>query len=86
MDKNYRLMIYFAVGTLHFYRKDILPLGEKETTSVFMEKNKNVIKRVMEESINLFNYELSQNQLNKAVNAYCTESLSVENTEAVKLN
>lgn len=71
-------MIYFAVATLHFYRKDIIPLEEGANLGSFAENNKDIIKRVIEESLSLFNYELSHEQIGKAIGAYVASPQSVK--------
>lgn len=78
---NHKLMIYAAVATMHFYRKDIIPLREGEQYGVFAEKNAAVIQRVFDEVLHKFNYELSHMQIGTAIKAYTAESFSVEETE-----
>lgn len=85
MTKQYRSMIYAAVGTLHFYRKDIIPLEEGEKLGVFLEKNREIVKRVIEEVFNLFQYKLSHEQIGKAIKAYTAPGQSVADTEAATL-
>lgn len=83
---KYRLMVYFAVGTLHFYRQDIVPIGEGESFGSFAEKNRDVIRRVCDESLSLFNYELSHNQIGMAVKAYLTQSASIHTSPVAQRN
>jgi len=85
MSAMYKLMIYFAVATLHLYRDDIIPPKEGEEFSIILKKNKTVLTRVCEEAENLFRYELSQEQMRRAVIAYLTKSQSVKDSEAAKL-
>jgi hypothetical protein len=66
----YKLMIYFATATLYFYRGDIVNIEPGETLGDFANKNKAVISRVFEEALNIFGYELSSEQIGKAVYAY----------------
>jgi hypothetical protein len=71
MSEKYRLMIYFALGTIHFYRSDI--------------SNRDILfKRVSEEAINMFNYELSLHQFEIAYGIYLSDPQSIANTEAYK--
>lgn len=79
-EERYRLMIYFAVGTMHFYRKDTIPYVEGETLGVFAKKNKGVIDRVQAEALSLFDYELSDTQIGKAIEAYVLPGRSVLDT------
>lgn len=85
MTKQYRLMIYFAVATFHFYREDIIPLEEGEQLGVFLKKNKDVVARVLLEAQRLFQYELSYRQIGTAIQAYTAPGKSVADTEAATL-
>lgn len=80
-ERFYQVMIHFAVATLHFYRKDIVPLNEGETLDVFVEKNRDVLTRVFDEGLMLYNYEMSRNQIQTAVRAYTATALSVRDTK-----
>ena len=85
MSKQYRMMIYFVVSTVYFYREDI-----KYGISVasFRELNPDVIKRVFAEGKSLFDYKLSSEQMDKGISAYLTSTLhyqSVKNTEIATL-
>ena len=80
-DRLYKMLIYVAVATLHFYRKAIIPLNDGELCGVFAEKNKEVLKRVFDEVLIRFNYELSSNQIGAAVKAYSLSGISVADTE-----
>lgn len=79
-------MIHFAIATMHFYREDIVPLKEGETLGVFADKNKALIKRVCEEALNLFQYELSSKQIGSAIAGYCAKAQSVMKTNPAVLN
>ena len=85
MSTTYRAMIYAAVATMHFYRKDIVDINPGEVYGVFHEKNQKVMRRVLEELLNLFNYQLSSEQLGKAIKAYLHESQSVDERPAATL-
>ncbi len=85
LSDQYKLMVYFAVATLHFYRADIVAVRGPKTAGEFAERNKDVIKRVCDEALNLFNYELSHEQVGRAVIAYMTAGLSVTNTRAATI-
>lgn len=79
-------MIHFAIATFHFYREDIIPLKEDETLGVFAENNKAIVQRVCEEAKSLFNYELSHEQIGKAIGAYVAPAQSLKSTEIAVLN
>ncbi|MEQ1500537.1 MAG: hypothetical protein ABL917_04185 [Parcubacteria group bacterium] len=85
MSFNYRAMIYAAVATMYFYRKDILPLAEGENLGSFYQKNRAVMDRVCEELNNLFGYELSHEQVGKAIRAYICPAQSVTERPAATL-
>ncbi len=80
-SKLYKLAIYFGIATLYFYRKDIVPMNEGENLGVFAEKNKEILKRVFEETLALMQYELSHEQIGNIVRAYTSQALSVHDTE-----
>ena len=77
----YKLATYFGVATLYFYRKDIVPLNEGENLGVFAEKNKQILKRVFDETLEVMRYELSHAQMGMIVSAYTCQALSVHDTE-----
>lgn len=77
MTDQYKLMIYFAVATLYFYRKDIVPCKEGQTLGVFADNNSAIIQKVKDEAISLFNYELSDEQIGRTLKAFCAEPQSV---------
>ena len=62
-------MIYFAHSTLVIYSETILS-NDKMSVAVFMEQNKDVIKRVFDEGLSIMNYELSNYQMQKACLVY----------------
>jgi hypothetical protein len=76
VSEKYRLMIYFAVATVHFYRGSL---------DVDATDNKALIARVCEEARNLFGYDLSSEQISRALTAYRMAAQSVEATEAATL-
>lgn len=80
MSEQYRLMIYFAVATLHFYRGSIAAVRGPQTSKEFRERNEAVIKRVSDEALSLFNYELSSEQMGRAITAYLMPGQEVANT------
>ncbi len=85
MSPQYRLMIYFIVATMHLYREDVIPLGENETLGSFAKKNRKVIDRVAQEGRNLFGYEISHEQVGKAIEAYLAPGQSVDNSQPATL-
>ena len=77
----YELMTYFAIATLHCYRKEIVlsPVaGEK--CEEFAERNKDIVQRVRDEAWSLYSYKLSSGQILKAIRVYTAPSLSARNT------
>ena len=85
MSKEYRLMIYFVVTTLYFYRQDI-KYGVSVQT--FREMNAEVIKRVCDESLSLFDYKLYPEQIDRGIKAYLTSAMyyqSLKTTEIATL-
>lgn len=80
MSDQYRLMIYFAIATLHLYRSDIVANRVPYTFEEFAVHNKDVIKRAQEEALNLFHYELSSEQIRRAVTAFFAPGQSVART------
>jgi hypothetical protein len=81
-SRDYRFAIYAAVATFYFYRKDVIPMVEGETYGTWAEKNKKVVDRVFEEILNLFSYELSHEQMGRAIQAFCAEGQSVDDRPA----
>jgi len=66
------------------YSKDIACI-QGMNVGEFMDKNKDLIKRVFDEGINIMSYELSNNQMEKAVFVYLQSKYhpqSVLETEA----
>lgn len=78
MPESYRLMVYFAVATLHLYRKSLKPYQFGETIEEFARRNVDVHERVMIEAMNLFGYELSHEQMRRAFASYLAPGQSVE--------
>ena len=67
----YKLMIYFAVATLYFYRDSIVEDSNPMTThGLWASANEKVLKQVQAEALRYFDYELSHEQIGKAVAAY----------------
>ena len=82
MSEKYRLMIYFAIATMHFYRDDLVVLGNDATVKDSVLANKKVIDRINEEALNFFEYELSYEQIYRAISAYLSASQLVDETKA----
>lgn len=85
MSEQYRLMVYFAIATIHFYRDDLVILDKKATIEEIVSANSKLIKRVNEEAQNLFNYELSHEQICRAFYSYLSDSQRVDKTEAARI-
>lgn len=82
-SETYKLMTYFAVATLYFYRADIIDINPDETLGVFAERNKTVIDRVRAEALKYFKYELSHNQIGTAIEAYLCCPTRIDPTEGI---
>lgn len=89
VDSNemYRLMIYFAHSTLIIYSKDIIC---KESMSIndFRNVNEKLINRVYDEAKSIFDYDLSCDQISKAIHVYFIAKFkpsSVLNTEVFEV-
>lgn len=70
MSNQYKLMIYFAVATLHYYRGMLTPGEDGELAGEWAAKNQAVLDQVVKEAKDLFDYELSHAQIGSAVLAY----------------
>jgi len=70
-------MMFFVVGTIHFYRGNIKPATSAED---FRKKNSKLVQRIFDEGLTTFKYELSYNQVNSGIAAYLGNPLDVENT------
>lgn len=84
---KYRLMIYFAHSTMVLYGKTLISY-EQMNPEEFYNANKNVMKRVFDEGINIMAYELSYNQMMTACHVYLSSKYhpqSVDETEAFNL-
>ncbi len=68
-SNKYKLMIYFAHSTMVIYSKSIIS-HKNMTVGEFIKNNDDVIKRVFDEGHSIMNYELSHNQMCKAVLLY----------------
>ena len=77
-DWKYRAMIYAAVSTIHFYRKDYVPWVEGEMNGVIVDKNRKLVERVKQEILNIFDYDLSDIQIAKAFVAYGSPEQAVD--------
>jgi hypothetical protein len=84
MTEKYRLMIYFAVATLHLYRKSVCD-NPNDDMLVFKRKNTDVILRVCQEARGTFGYELSAEQMDRAIGAFRAPAQSIHETEAFEL-
>lgn len=80
MSPQDRKMVYFAIATLYLYRCSIAAVRGPQTVPEFIARNELVIKRVRDEAISLFGYELSQEQIGRAIFAYLAPGQRVENT------
>lgn len=69
MSEKYRLMIYVAVATMHFYRAELVTF-DPDNVKEYMERNKAVMSRIFDEVLNTFGYELSIEQMHRAIVAY----------------
>lgn len=69
-NQAYRAAIYFAVATMYFYRDSIVGIVPGQTLGDFAELNRAVIDKVMAEAKQYINYELSHEQIRRAIQAY----------------
>lgn len=74
-SKLYRSMIYFAVATLHFYREDIRAVLDPNE---FMEVNRPAMNQVFKECLHYMDYELSTEQMRRAVISYLAKPASLK--------
>lgn len=79
-SREYRLMIYFAVTTIHMY-SDGLKIHKTMNSRDFYEANIEVMDRVFQEGLNIMNYELSYRQINKACIVYMKNELEPQNVK-----
>lgn len=87
MSAKYRLMIYFFHSTLVMYEKDIKS-GDIMSPLIFRAMNQKVVDRVCEEAVNIFEYELSYEQVMKGCHTYLSakyHTQSVEDSKAFTL-
>ena len=87
-SETYRLMIYFAHSTLTIYSKTI-KCTEQMSVNDFRNANERVIKRVSDECKSIFNYELSYEQMSRAIAVYFTckfRPQSVDEIGVYKIN
>ena len=87
VSEKYRLMIYFAHSTMVMYSKDI-KCDEKMSLEEFINLNPDLIKRISDESISIFEYELSYNQILAAIHVFLNSKYkpsSVSETEVYVL-
>lgn len=69
LSEMYRLMIYFAHSTLMIYSKTI-KCEKNMSINDFRNENEAVIARVSSEAISIFSYELSYEQITRAIHVY----------------
>lgn len=84
---RYRMMIYFAAHTIFIYSKDLI-CSVTMTVAEFGEQNKEIIQRVFDEGLSIMNYELSTEQMNRAIYSFMQAKyypLSVKETEVYNL-
>ncbi len=74
---NDSLMCYFVVATLHLYRESIAAVRGPQTYEEFQERNPALIEHVRNAALERFNYELTQDQMDRAVLAYVAPGMSL---------
>ena len=87
-SQMYRLMIYFAHSTLVMYSGSIKINKDSMSISEFRNANADVLKRVTAEALSIMNYELSYNQMEKAIAVYLQSTYNpqrIEDTEVAVL-
>lgn len=80
MSEKYRLMIYFAIATMHLYRASIQ--DDDDDLNTFKRRNQAVLLRVMQEARGVFAYELSAEQMDRAIISFRFPAQLVEHTKA----
>lgn len=79
-SQQYRLMIYFAVATMHIY-SDGLKIHKNMTPKAFYELNPELMKRVFDEGLSIMNYELSFRQISLACTVYLKNEFAPQNVK-----
>ena len=79
----YRLMTYFGVATLHFYRAPMATPGK--TLGDWAARNTELLRIVREEALEYFQYELSHNQIGQIVACYTATPLVHGSVASAKL-
>lgn len=69
LSLQYRLMIYATVAIIHFHSKNI-NIIRGMSVYMFREMNPALVDRTLCEIKEQFNYELSSEQVNRAIHAY----------------
>lgn len=77
MTDQYKLMIYFAVATLHIYQKEIRIETEMSVTT-FRDRYHYEVQRVFDECLSIFNYQLSYEQIDRAIVVFMKNKLKPE--------
>ncbi len=87
MDEHdrYRLMIYFAVTVLHYYRASIVAVRGPQTPAEFAKRNEQVLAMVRTEALRLFNYQYELDDLMRAIEIYLNPSQEVSTTKILPL-
>lgn len=80
MSDDYYKVIYAATATIHLYSKNVI-VNPGMTIGQFMETYANLCRRVSDEILSIFQYELSANQLEKAVYLYMSGVLNPQDVE-----
>lgn len=63
------MMIYFAHSTMVIYDKDTVS-NKEMTVGEFREQNPDLIQRIFDEGLSVFEYELSWEQIDRAIYVY----------------
>jgi len=79
----YRLMTYFCHSTMVIYESDIICECNMSIPD-FRDKNKDVIKRVFDEGLSIMNYEISHNQMDRAILTYLHVKYKPQSTKNTK--
>lgn len=77
----YRAAVYCGVAIMHFYRADISPFVPGESLGAFAERNAAVVKRVKDEMVSTFGYELSYRQMGAVLSGWCEPAMRLADSE-----
>lgn len=84
MSDTYTQMIYVAVATMHLYSKNIV-VSHGMTVEQFRENYSKLCKRVFDEVLSIYNYELSFEQMNRSIYAYMSGVIAPQDVDKTEV-